>query len=279
MLIALGVTTQARALMIAATPIPLRVVGSDVVLVGKVTGFGAKLVPAEMTRGDDRQMQIATIQVSDTIVGKTTKEIKVGYFPPVVAPGGGPGRPIRTYPTINLIVGQESLLFLTRHPTKKDVYVAQMYFDAVTKKDNPNFATELAETKKAARLMQNPMASLKSKDAEERYLTAAMLIARYRTHRLGVKKEKVPVEESKLILTALAEADWTTRSPRWFMMNPQTMFARLGLTNKDGWVPPKDFRKFPEEAKKWLKDNAEKYRFERMVSTEKKVEPDAAPEK
>ena len=48
-------------------------------------------------------------------------------------------------------------------------------------------------------------------------------------------------------------------------MTPQTMFYRLGVTAADGWTQPKDFKQFPEAAKKWLTDNADKYRIQRFV--------------
>ena len=44
------------------------------------------------------------------------------------------------------------------------------------------------------------------------------------------------------------------------------MFFRLGLTPKDGWTQPKDFNQTADEAKKWLKNNADKYRIERFVA-------------
>ena len=49
---------------------------------------------------------------------------------------------------------------------------------------------------------------------------------------------------------------------------------RLGLTDKDGWTPPKTGNQM-DAAKKWLKDNAGKYRIQRFVAP--KVEADAEP--
>ena len=58
----------------------------------------------------------------------------------------------------------------------------------------------------------DPMASLKSKDANERVLTAGMLIYRYRDCRKNpngkAKEEPIDAAQSKLILTAIAEGDW-----------------------------------------------------------------------
>ena len=79
----------------------------------------------------------------------------------------------------------------------------------------------------------------------------------------ATKTEAVPAEESRLILRALADADWSGRA--FAPLSPQGVFLRLGLTEKDGWKPPADLRNFPAAAQKWLKENAGKYRVRRYV--------------
>src|SRR5260370_1413053 len=78
-----------------------------------------------------------------------------------------------------LIEDEEALLYLTKH-FDGDFYVMQGIQDVV-KKPNANYEKDVAEAKKVAKLLADPMASLKSKDADERFQTAAMLIERYRT--------------------------------------------------------------------------------------------------
>ena len=131
--------------------------------------------------------------------------------------------------------------------------------------------TLITQDEGTAKLLAKPMDGLKSKDADERLLTAALLIARYRTPKAGqTRTESIDADESKLILQTLADADWTARAPKvGFQMNPQNLFFRLGVTPKDGWNQPKDFKKLQEEAKKWLKDNADKYRISRYVDDQK----------
>src|SRR5262249_34140088 len=80
---------QAKAIMIAPPPIAIRPARADLIVTGKVTGFGAKLVKGEMYKGDVRDMQIANVKVGDVLMGKQAKEIKVGFFPPQNQ-GGGP---------------------------------------------------------------------------------------------------------------------------------------------------------------------------------------------
>jgi hypothetical protein len=277
--------SSAKAMMIAPQPIPLRVAGADVVVVGKVTGFGDRLVSV-----DGAQYQIAKVKVDEALIGaKGAREVQVGFLP---ASGGRPGGPIRPgfRPGVSLSIGQEAGLILTRHPTR-DFYLIGPYFNVINKKagtmENPNWAKEVGEVKKAVKLLANPSPGLKSRNKEERFLTAALLITRYRTPRAGTNKT-VPVdaEQSKRILLALADADWATRpgrpgGPGMARMNPQAVFFQLGLTDKDGWTPPKDFRKFADEARKWLRDHAGKYRIQRFVPAkgEKSDTPSEAPAK
>jgi hypothetical protein len=271
-LMTLLTVAQARALRIAPPAPGMRVANADLIVVGKVTGFGAKLVKGEMYKGDDRDMQIAIVKVGDTLLGKAEKEIKVGFFPPATEQPKDGIRPIRGG-SAQLKQDEESCLFLVKHPTQKGVYVVQGYFDAIAKKDNPNFNKEVEEVKKAAKLLAKPMDGLKSKDADERFQTAALLISKYRNQRTGEQKtEQVSAEESKLILQALADADWKARNPKFgFMMTPQAMFARLGVTDKEGFKIERGDN-YQEKAQKWCKENAGKYRINRFVTEEKKEE-------
>jgi hypothetical protein len=165
-------------------------------------------------------------------------------------------------------VDQEAMLFLQPHPTLKDTFLLQNYFDIVAKKDNPNFATEREQVLKAAGILKAPLASLKAKDAADRYLAAALLISRYRSAPPSgeSKTEPVPAAETKLILQTLAEADWKAeRGPLGFYLAPQGMFFRLGIGPAEGWKQPDDFNQIEPEAKKWLKANAEKFKLQRFV--------------
>lgn len=273
-----ALAAPARALLIAPNPVPMRVANADAVVVGKVVGYADKKVPANRFKGDTEEYQIALVEVKDAVLGKLGKEIKVGFIPPgagPVGPIGGPVRPIR--PPIRrpggvtLNLGQEVCLFLSKAPGGRDFYTAPMYFDVINKEGNPNFANEVAEARKAAALLVNPKASLKSKDAQTRLNTAGMLIGRYRNQRVpDAKQVNIDAEESKLILQTLANADWNPAPgigrPGINMMNPQNLFFRLGLTPADGWVQPMDFKMLPDEAKKWLTANADKYRIKRFVN-------------
>lgn len=60
----------------------------------------------------------------------------------------------------------------------------------------------LVLTRRCVKLLDNTPAGLKAKEAEDRLLTIAMLIGRYRHYRPGVcgpETEPIPADESKLM--------------------------------------------------------------------------------
>ncbi len=262
----LVLASPARALRIAPAPIPMRVATADLAVVGKVTGFGPKMV--KMNGADH---QIALVDVSETILGKAGKQVKVAFVPPTA----GPVRPIRPGFRrfgVNLTIGMEGCFLLTKAPTAGYYTVGNADNLFVRPAGDPaGFGMQVEEVRKAARILANPKAGLKSADAAERLTTAAVLISRYRTQRVFTPTPKtapIDAEESKLILQTLAKAEWKAApGPRFnFMMNPQNLFLRLGATPADGWVQPKDFRNLEAEARKWLEANAEKFRIQRFTN-------------
>jgi hypothetical protein len=256
--------------MIAPSPISQRVATADCVVVGKVVGFGDKTVsvPAFPGAKDKQEYQIALVKIETNILGaKGMKEIRVGFIPPMTAPAGGVRphirRPIRN---VTFTLDQEACLFLTKHHTG-DFYTAPAYFSAINKQGNANFKKEVEEAQRCAKLLADPKASLEAKDKADRLLTAGMLVSHYRQRRPNAREPKtqpIDAELSKKILQTLADADWNARParPGPFQMTPQTVFAQLNLT---GWTPPKDHKQFPEKAKEWCKDNADKYVIQRFV--------------
>jgi hypothetical protein len=126
------------------------------------------------------------------------------------------------------------------------------------------------------------MASLKAKSADDRFLTAAMLIGRYRSVQFGAapagtKNVPIGAEESKLILQALAGADWTKNDPD-SQLSPQRSFFQLGVTDQDGFkIPPPGpggVQDVAGAAKAWLKSHAATYRVQRIVAEKKKAAED-----
>jgi hypothetical protein len=275
----LAAANFANAMMIAPPSLAQRVAQANTIVVGKVEKIEEKTVSAPRVPGakDKAEYQIAVIKIDDAILAaKGLTHVRVGFVPP---PMGGPG-PIRRYPTVNFTKDQEVLVFLTPH-FEANFLEATAYYNVIDKKGNPNFEKDLAEVKKYAKLIASPKDGLTSKDKDDRFTTAAMLVAQYRNRRAGVnepKTEAVDAETSKLILTALADADWKA-NVGFNRLSPFMAFQQLGLTEKDGFNPPTreimgkpqvDYQKLPEYAQQWLKDNAGKYKIQRFVYDEKK---------
>jgi hypothetical protein len=249
-------------------PLPERVASADIVLTGKVTEIEDKTISASPFPGNENKVEyhIAVIKLEDGILGgKGLTHVKVGFQ---IAPAPGTGRPIiGGRGSVQLTQDQEGIFFLQKHPTENFNIITD-FQNFVSKKDNPNFAKDLELTKKYAKLLADPKANLKSKDAEDRSTTAALLIYRYTTYKPGAtKREDIDAAESKQILEALADADFTKMD-----INPSGAFYRLNPQPKDGWEPVafKDQKEMGEAAKKWLKDNADKFRVQRMVADDKK---------
>jgi hypothetical protein len=259
----LAAAVSARALMIAPPAVPQRVAAADAVVIGKVLKIEDKTVMLPRFPGDKEKAAhlVAVVRVDDAILGFKGKEVRVAWVPPQPNP-----RPIRRYPTVDLQVDQEACLMLKK--AEGDLYAVPAYYDVLQKNGNPAFAKDLELVRKSARLLADPKAGLEAKEAEDRYLTAAMLVTRYRPQQLvgqAPKEQPIDAEESKLILKALAEADWMNLAPGLFRMTPQVTFAQLGLTAQDGWMQPQGGN-YAEAARKWLKDNANTYRVKKFVT-------------
>lgn len=268
----------AKALVVAPNPLPVRMVNADLVVVGKVTAIEDKGVMARFAPGvqDKREYRVAVVEIQDTLKGtKGLTKVRVGFLapPPPVRPGGPIISPGGRFRQPSLTVGQEACLFLTPH-FEETFFLMPGLYDAVNKQNNPNYDKEVGLLKRAGKLLDDPKASLKAKDPEDRLMTVAMLLTQYRTPKGNVgpkpRMEPVDAELSKLILEALADADWTARNPQT-QLSAQMYFYQLGVTAKDGWTQPKVAKEFVPAAKKWLKENSGTFRIQRYA-TEKPAE-------
>jgi hypothetical protein len=276
-------------MMIAPNPLPVRLALAKTVVVGEVTAIEDKPVAARPFPGspEKQDYKIAVVKVSDPILGaKGLTHVRVGFLPapPVPPPpaGGGPViRPgIRRYPRVELKVGQEACFLLTPH-FEAAFEVPPGFADVIDKKGNPTFEKQVTLIKRCAKLLESPMVSLKSKNADDRFLTAAMLIGRYRSFfnagPTGPKQVPISAEESKLILQALVDADWSKNDPE-MQLSPLRSFFQLGLTEKDGFkIPPPGpggVQDIAGAAKTWLKNHTATYRIQRFVVEKKKASED-----
>jgi hypothetical protein len=208
---------------------------------------------------------VAVVQVEERLFGSTvTREIRVAFTPPAGRGGGIP-----------LLAKQEGILFLTKAPSAKGMYVMPNYYDFIDKSGNDEFKSQVDMLRRDGKLLSDPLSSLKSKDADARLATTLMLLNRYGTSVPGMKLEAIPAEESKMLMSNLAEANWAINNPRLgYQLSPRAMFARLGATAADGWTAPAA-EKFEEAAKAWLKENAGKFKIQGYIRP--KAEPDAEP--
>jgi len=178
--------SSAYAAKIRMPSVAERVATSDAIVVGKVESIEDKTVKAKpIYGGDEVEFQVAVVKVADGVSGvKGLTHVKVAFQPPVNQPGGGPIGPGRTrFPTPKLEKDQEVCLFLTKHPDES-FYVFKNAFDILDKK-NDTYEKEVEQVKKLAKLLDDADKSLKSKDNDERFVTAAMLVTKYRTAPLG----------------------------------------------------------------------------------------------
>jgi hypothetical protein len=277
-LVLLAVTGPASAVAVMIQPVPQRVATADVVVVGKVSAIESKTVAATQFPGakDKAEYTVAVVKIKDALLGaKGLTHLKVGFImpkDPPAPPPGGPIRPtLRRPPQAKLEADQEACLLLKKHH-EGEFYILPAYADLIDKK-GPNFDKDLALVKKCAKLLADPKAGLKSKDADERTLTAGLLVVRYRTAGVpNAKTEPIDGDESQLILKALAEGDWSKPFAQ-DTITAQAAFARLNLTDKDGFVfrpgagtPPTAYQ---DAAKAWLKAHADGYRIQRFVDDKK----------
>jgi hypothetical protein len=267
-LLGLLCATAVQAKVIAPPPLAMRVATADSVVIGKVISLEDKPVSAPAYPGDKGKADftVAVVKVESAFgAARDLTHVRVGFIPTNNTPRRRPGA--------NLTKDEEVILFLTPHH-EASFQTMPAYFDVVHKTDNSNYEMDLTEVKRCLKLLANPKAGLESKDRDDRFLTAAMLIHRYRTAKPSAgepKQEPIDAAESKLILQTLAEGDWNNPKPggNW-QVQPQNLFYRLGLTDKDGWKQPEQIAQIPEAARQWLKENATTYRIQRYVAEGKK---------
>ena len=260
-----GVAASAFAGVVAMPPPgPARIAGADVVVVGKVEA----IEPQDVKVGNT-MYRIAVVKIKDGVRGiKDEKTLRIGFVPlekpnPKIFVSGG--RPVQ------LEAGQEGLFLLKKHDKENFYTIPGIVGYFVNSDKNTGFDKEVQAARAAAKVVADPQAGLKSKDASERLLAAAILIDRYRTFR-GPKAKLEPIDEkeSKLILKTLADADWQAAF-NFTSLQPHAgqLFQRLGVTAKDGFTVVAGAN-YQAAAQQWVRDNAEKYRIQRYVASDGK---------
>jgi hypothetical protein len=231
---------------------------ADCVLVGKVCAIEEKSVSALLpgATGQRGIYNVAIIKVEEMLKGDTRlTHVRLGL------PNQQTLRP-----------GYEACFFLTEHPEEPFfLQGVDLYDFPIYKQQNARFTAEVERFRRLGKLLRDPVASLKSANAEDRLLTAAMFISRWRTFRPAIHAapaKTTPVDglSSRLVLKALAEVDWT-KAPAGFRVSAWRSFNELGLTAKDGWNPPplRNMNEIQWACKLWLKANADDFRISTFV--------------
>jgi hypothetical protein len=264
----LAAPCTARAVVpLVAPPVPKRVALADLIVVGKVTALEDDLVEAPPLLkipdvSKNVSYRVAVVTVDSTLLGgkKDETKIRVGVL-----------QPAKRNPKVQFAVDQEGCFLMRKHPDEA-FYVVQEPYEFLDKAKTKDYDKELALAKKCAGLLADPDAGLEAKEADDRLLTAGMLIFRCRTPLVVYTKEPrtepIDAAQSKRILSILAEADWTEKNVP-SAMAPLSLFLYLGLTEKDGWRAPRDVNALSDAGRQWLKKNAADFRIERFVSEDK----------
>ncbi len=276
--------TPVHALMAAPKSTLQKVASSDAILVGKITAIEKETVELAPFPGSPNKLayKIAVVQVKTPITGtENITHVKIAFLPrpaPKPAPVPNPGLqpvPIRPRPGIlapELKLDDEFLFFLVKHPDGNFYAMPSL---------SPPLAIEGDESKKTIEnvkqitaALADPMKGLKSTKPEDRFLTAAAVLTRYRTYpdfaSKGVDQEPIPAAESQLILKGLLDGDWLKVSPDG--SSPVQLFFSLGLTKNDGWVMPKpqagmNFNALiKDEFTRWLEGPGKDYQIKRIVA-------------
>jgi hypothetical protein len=257
----LTVPAPAGVLPADALPLPNRLARADLVVVGKVTAIEDKIVMVAPFPGAGNQVEyrIAVVTVETALLApRETRTVRVAsqVIPPNVA--------IRPQP-FQAPLGQEGLYFLTKQGDS-GFYIVPLPLDFIDKK-TASFEKDVALVQRCSKLLDDPNASLKAANPEDRFLTAAMLLAKYQTRKTPAEKtEPIDAEQSRLILRALASADWTPPTD-FTQLSPRMVLGRLPLTEKDGWKPPsaQDQKAYAAYSQRWLAEHVDTYRIERYT--------------
>ena len=178
------------------------------------------------------------------------------------------------------------LFFLTKHPGG-NFYVMPAMSPPIEVKGEQG-KKDLEAVERITATIADPMKGLKSEKANVRAETAAILIMKYRTYpefAAGVDQLPIDAEESRLIVQALADGEWSQKvrplPNAGGVPSLLQAFYQLGLTDKDGWKqpmapppqpgqPPADFAAILKKAyTEWLAGPGKDYRVKKLVARKK----------
>jgi hypothetical protein len=289
----LVLVSPAPALRIAFFPPAQRAIHAEVIVIGKVIGIEKEPVDLAPAPGAPEKVshKIALVKVQENLSGaENITHLKIAFVPPAAPPPPSdvdvPVRPVRPVrPPIRpglqlpeLREGDEFLFFLVKHPGGPYYMMPGMYPPIAAKGANK----EIEQVKKITAILANPMAGLKSGKPEVRAQAAVVLVMKFRSRPYFAQQvDQVPIdaEMSRLILQALAEADW--REQANVVFDVANAVAELELGPRDGWkhgsvafAPPSADepsqnslrRALHKSFVEWLKGPGKEYRIKKFVA-------------
>jgi hypothetical protein len=260
----------------ARIPSPIeRAVHAPVVVVGKVTTIEKETVDATPYPGAKNKVayKVAVVKVETNLAGADgVTHLKVGFVPPA-KPDPKAERPVRPDWRPDFREGQELLFFLEKHPDGG--FYAFSYFTPPVDSKAADYKAQVEAVTKALATVADPMKALKAEKADDRFNAAVVLIAKHRTAPIGLAEretEDVPIaaDENKLILKAIAEADWKP-DPKGVRLNGFMAVYLLRIGEADGWKAPagKPGEEYSETTRKafaaWLDGPGKDYRIKKIV--------------
>jgi hypothetical protein len=266
-LLGLAAAAPVAALVAPPPPVPARVARADCIVIAKIVALEKTEVVAFPYAKAPRKANYRIVVLKVTRLLKGTKgksSLRLGFrAPPRSQPGGGI-RPTGPRFGTSFSVGQEGLFYLRNH--YREPFFVAPGFNEFVPYTQPTFKQELALVRFTLKMGDHPAEGLKSKDRQERLYAAALCIYRYRSYRgKSPKTEPIDAGESRLILGALADADWDAKG----LISPWGLFNQLGLTKKDGWSFPARGRStedYHKAARDWLRKHGRVYRIRRVVN-------------
>jgi hypothetical protein len=262
--VVVGSVSPSWATSVVYIPLYERVPLVQAIVIGKVTEVEKKPVQARLSSASKEkvEMSVVVFKVEEALWGaKGVTSMRVAFVPP---PPPNPLLP--PLPGVDLPLGAEVCLFVHQLPDEEVAVVPD--FQAVVSKKQENFQKEMEKVRKYVRLLSELPGSLQTKDPTDRLLAASLAVTRYRGmffQSMGNKTEPIDAAESKQILEILAHADWSKGDDR-DLPSPATIFSKLGVKESDGFKPGMaEGQAWIDYTTRWLKDNAAKYRIQRLV--------------
>ena len=305
--VVLGLSSEAFALRVAIQVVQPQQAAAkaDIVIIGKIVEIEKEpSVALNVPKGTTMNYRIAVLKIEEAIGGaKGLTQVRVGFSEtpkiateaqpanPAPVPNGVPlqnARPLQFNripppfnPPIVLMKDQEGMFFLRKHHSGD--FLVPMAFTQVVAKTQEDFKKQVESVKKIRTIVASPTESLQAKDKKDRELAACTLVGLYANPSLGFGQEVVSptpqlvsLEESKLILDALAGMEWGTFDAEnqiglqnvWYSLNPMQYGWKQPMFQ--GAVQQADVNaKMTESVREFLKENAGKIRLKKLVLADK----------